>query len=81
MDSSEPFYHQLKQLRVAQGIELADISARTRIETRFLEAMEEGDFTILPMTYVRLFLRSYCEFVGSDFEETVRQLAQGRSKD
>ena len=74
MDESEPFYHQLKQLRVAQGIELADISSTTRIDTRFLEAMEEGDFDILPMTYIRLFLRSYCEHIGTDFMEAVANL-------
>ena len=64
MEQSEPFYHDLKQLRVAQGITLEDISAHTRINTRFLEALEQGDFTILPKTYIRLFLRSYCQEIG-----------------
>ncbi len=76
MEQTEPFYHQLKQLRVAQGIKLADISAHTRISRKFLEAIEEGDFDILPMTYIRLFLRSYCNFIGSDFEETVQELEE-----
>ncbi|MCH8327483.1 MAG: helix-turn-helix domain-containing protein, partial [Candidatus Marinimicrobia bacterium] len=67
MDQQEPFHQQLKQLRIAQGFELADISATTRIDPRFLQALEEGDFDVLPMTYIRLFLRSYCEFIGSDF--------------
>lgn len=74
MEQSEPFYHGLKQLRVAQGITLEDISAHTRINTRFLEALEQGDFNILPMTYIRLFLRSYCQEIGSDFIEVVKQL-------
>lgn len=74
MDESEPFYHQLKQLRVAQGIELADIARSTRIDPRFLKAMEEGEFDILPMTYIRLFLRSYCEHIGKDFKEVVADL-------
>ena len=76
MEQSEPFYHQLKQLRVAQGIQLADISAHTRISPKFLEAIEDGDFDILPMTYIRLFLRSYCNFIGSDFEETLKELEE-----
>ncbi len=74
MEQSEPFYHGLKQLRVAQGITLEDISAHTRINTRFLEALEQGDFNILPKTYIRLFLRSYCQEIGSDFIEVVKQL-------
>ena len=74
MDEEELFYQKLKQLRIAQGFELADITATTRIEARYLEAIEEGDFDVLPMTYMRLFLRSYCEFIGSDFETAVREL-------
>lgn len=74
MDPVEPFYQQLKQLRVAQGFELADITATTRIDSRFLKALEEGEFDILPMTYIRLFLRSYCEFIGSDYESAVLEL-------
>lgn len=76
MDQQEPFHQQLKQLRIAQGFELADISATTRIDPRFLQALEEGDFDVLPMTYIRLFLRSYCEFIGSDFEVAVQQLEE-----
>lgn len=76
MEQSEPFYHDLKQLRVAQGITLEDISAHTRINTRFLEALEQGDFTILPKTYIRLFLRSYCQEIGSDFVEVAKQLEE-----
>ena len=76
MDQQEPFHQQLKQLRIAQGFELADISATTRIDPRFLAALEEGDFDVLPMTYIRLFLRSYCEFIGFDFQEAVQKLEE-----
>ena len=74
MDDQEPFFHDLKQLRVAQGITLEDISSKTRINQRFLEALEAGEFTILPNTYIRLFLRSYCQEIGSNFMEVVQQL-------
>ena len=74
MDQQEPFFHDLKQLRVAQGITLADISSKTRINQRFLEALEAGEFTFLPHTYIRLFLRSYCQEIGSNFEEVAQQL-------
>ncbi len=74
MDNQEPFFHDLKQLRVAQGITLEDISSKTRINQRFLEALEAGELTILPHTYIRLFLRSYCQEIGSNFEEVAQQL-------
>jgi len=74
MEPKEEFYHDLKQLRVAQGIALEDISSTTRINVRFFEAFEQGDFEALPLTYVRLFLRSYCEEIGADFNEAGNNL-------
>ncbi|MBA7643327.1 MAG: hypothetical protein GH143_11100 [Calditrichaeota bacterium] len=74
MEQAETFYHALKQLRVAQGISLEDISARTRINIRFLEALEQGDLEILPKTYMRLFLRSYCKEIGADEKEALQQI-------
>lgn len=74
MDQAETFYNELKQLRVAQGISLEDISARTRINVRFLEALEQGELDILPKTYMRLFLRSYCWGIGANEQEALEQL-------
>ena len=76
MEQAETFYHALKQLRVAQGISLEDIAARTRINIRFLEALEQGDLEILPKTYMRLFLRSYCKEIGADVQEALQQLEE-----
>ncbi|MEE9162488.1 MAG: helix-turn-helix domain-containing protein [Candidatus Neomarinimicrobiota bacterium] len=76
MEQADTFYHQLKQLRIAQGITLEDIAAKTRVNIRFLEALEAGEFDILPMTYIRLFLRSYCRGIGADEEETLQHLEE-----
>ncbi len=76
MEQAETFYHALKQLRVAQGISLEDISARTRINIRFLEALEQGDLGMLPKTYMRLFLRSYCKEIGADVKEALQQIEE-----
>ncbi|MEE9464328.1 MAG: helix-turn-helix domain-containing protein [Candidatus Neomarinimicrobiota bacterium] len=76
MDNQEPFFHDLKQLRVAQGITLEDIASKTRINQRFLEALENGEFSILPKTYIRLFLRSYCQEIGSNFPDVAQDLEE-----
>jgi len=83
MDQAETFYHELKQLRVAQGISLEDIFARTRINVRFLEALEQGDLDVLPKTYMRLFLRSYCQVIGANEKEALERLEKslGEPKD
>jgi hypothetical protein len=53
------FGEELKQARLKKEISLMDISAETRINLKFLEAIEGGQFQILPQTYVRAFLREY----------------------
>ncbi|UCD37681.1 MAG: helix-turn-helix domain-containing protein, partial [Fidelibacterota bacterium] len=76
MQQAETFYHQLKQLRIAQGINLEDIAESTRINIRFLEALERGEFEVLPKTYIRLFLRSYCRGIGANEMEILEQLEE-----
>lgn len=63
MDFAQLGQH-LKQRRLERQISLTDIGAETRINNKFLEAMEEGNFSILPSTYVRAFLREYALAVG-----------------
>ena len=52
----ELFYNDLKKLREDNNIELVEIHNRTKIDLKYLEAIEEGEFDILPRTYMRLFL-------------------------
>ena len=55
----------LRAAREAQGLSLDDISARTRVPVRHLEAVEAGDFKSLPSpTYAVGFARAYARAVG-----------------
>lgn len=55
----------LKHAREAQGLSLDDISARTRVPVRHLEAVEAGDYRALPSpTYAVGFARAYARAVG-----------------
>jgi len=60
----ETLGEELHKRRQEKQISLHDIAAETRINVKFLEAMEQGKFAILPQTYVRAFLREYAEAVG-----------------
>ena len=62
----EQFGEELKQTRLEKEISLMDISAETRISLKFLDAIEHGQFQILPQTYVRAFLREYAMMIGLD---------------
>ena len=51
---------------------LAEISEATKISTRYLEAMEQDRFDVLPASvFARGFLREYAKFVGLDPDEVV----------
>jgi cytoskeletal protein RodZ len=58
---------QLRQAREAQGITLEDVAARTRIPTRHLQSLEDGEWDKLPApTYTIGFAKSYAGVVGLD---------------
>jgi cytoskeletal protein RodZ len=57
----------LRDARVRQGLELADLEAWTKVRAKYLRALEEEQFSVLPgETYVRGFLRLYAEKLGLD---------------
>lgn len=87
MKTFESFGADLKRHRSEKNISLMDISASTRINLKFLEALETGNFPILPQTYVRAFLREYAEAVGMNpegvlrtYDEIVRHTQGGEQK-
>lgn len=58
------FGKDLKALREAQNITIAEISAQTRINIKFLNLMESGIFNFQPETYIRAFLKEYARCIG-----------------
>jgi len=55
------FYLQFKDKRKELKKELSDIATSTKINIKYLDAIENGDFDVLPTVYIRLFLRTYAE--------------------
>ncbi len=57
----------LREARMRQGLEIADMEARTKIRAKYLRALENEEFSLLPgTTFVRTFLRTYAEMLGLD---------------
>lgn len=57
----------LREARVRQGMDFPELEELTKIRPKYLRALEEEHFDILPApTYVRGFLRSYAEALGLD---------------
>lgn len=67
----QEFGASLREQRERKGVSLTDISAYTRINQHFLEAIENGNFSVLPQTYIRAFLREYASAIETDGEEIV----------
>ena len=57
----------LREARHRQQLELTDAELATKIRARYLRALEEESFDVLPaQTYVKGFLRTYADYLGLD---------------
>ena len=57
----------LREARLRRGLDVLDCEAETKIRAKYLRAMEEEQFDLMPSpTYVRGFLRAYAEFLDLD---------------
>ena len=80
--SSTPFGEHLKREREMRGVSLDEISAATRISTRFLEAIENDRWNELPGgAFNRGFIRSIARFLGLDEDNLVAEYALGTPQD
>ena len=67
----------LRQQRLAMGVSLQHISEKTRIGSRYLGALEAGEFKQLPgAIFARSFVRQYAEIVGFDASGLEDELQQ-----
>jgi transcriptional regulator with XRE-family HTH domain len=66
---------QLRQARLRQGIDLKEAENATKIRSKYLEALENEEFNVLPgRIYVIGFLRTYAKFLNIDSEKLVENL-------
>jgi cytoskeleton protein RodZ len=57
----------LREARLRQGLDLARVEDDTKIRARYLQALEDERFDVLPAeTYVKGFMRTYAEYLGLD---------------
>lgn len=64
----------LRSAREANHLSLVELQEKTKIQLRYLEAIENDQFKSLPGEYnTKLFLRSYARCVGIDPDEIIRE--------
>ena len=66
------FGEELRQQRELRQITLDEVSKSTKVNLRFLEALERDDFAALPGgLFIRGFIRAYATHIGADPEKLV----------
>ena len=63
------FYLELKEERMNQNLELDKISEKTKISIKHLKLIESGDFKTIPTTYLRLFIKTYAQYLKLDYKK------------
>ena len=57
----------LREARMRQGLEIPQVELATKIRSKYLRAIEDEQFALLPdEPYVKGFLHAYAEFLGLD---------------
>src|ERR671916_1752407 len=57
----------LREARMRQKVDIAEVERATKIRAKYLRALENEEFGMLPgSTFVKTFLRTYAEVLGLD---------------
>ena len=65
----------LREARIRKGLSIKDVEDATKIRSKYLEALEEDDFEVLPgPTFVKGFLRTYAVFLKLDADAAGRRV-------
>ena len=71
----------LREARMRQRIDITDMEVRTKIRAKYLRALENEEWDLLPgPTYVRSFLRTYADALGLDAKLLVEEYKLGHEQ-
>ena len=64
----------LKEIRESSGLKIVDVSTATCISSRYLEAIEKGEFSKIPAdVYARGYIRGYANYLGVPLPEAFKE--------
>jgi cytoskeletal protein RodZ len=69
----DKFADELRAQREKSGLSLQQMAAKTRIDLKFLEAIDQGNFSFLPDLYVKAFVKQYAKTIGLDEDITLKK--------
>ncbi|MBN1321032.1 MAG: DUF4115 domain-containing protein [Thermoleophilia bacterium] len=66
--------NRLREARVRRGLTIKDVEDATKIRSKYLEALEEDDFEVLPgSVFAKAFLRTYASYLKVDADDVVEE--------
>ena len=74
----DKFADELRAQREKSGLTLQQLATKTRIDLKFLEAIDQGNFAFLPDLYVKAFVKQYAKTIGLDENETLKKFEAAR---
>ncbi|MHB8929094.1 MAG: helix-turn-helix domain-containing protein [Melioribacteraceae bacterium] len=72
------FADELKSTRESKAISLQHIAGKTKIDLKFLQAIEEANFDLLPDIYTRAFIKEYASTIDLNPKETLRKYEEAK---
>lgn len=71
----------LKERRTELGKTLEEINQQTKITLEHLKLLEKNDFTFLPPTYVKSFIRNYAKALDLEDHELINEFDQAQEQE
>lgn len=72
-ETLQKFAEELRTAREAKGISILQIHSRTKIDPKFLSAIENAEFEILPELYVRAFIKEFAQTIDLNPKEVIQK--------
>lgn len=64
----------LREARIRRGLSLKDVSEITKVRVKYLEALEQDDYDVIPgSTFVKAYLRTYASLLKEDGDALVEE--------
>ena len=79
LEAIKKFAHELKFTRESKNITLQQIAGKTKIDLKFLQAIEDANFDVLPEIYIRAFIKEYSQTLDLNPKETLQKFDNARS--